>query len=269
MVAIRTAGVSLRQIVIYLLPVPLVVATAHLVLSQTAVPDSEAALQSWWVATAPREEKTEPSWIRTNVGPVSYAAASPDGTRLTGVRIYVRGENAWLARRISARTAEWQDGAWHLEGVEQLVVPGVQAPRAAEPVQTWKTNLRPDDVRRAEIVRPKLSSGMLIDVIGGERAASQPLSYYQTALFRSFSAPLVPFIMLLLALPAARGLPRRGDGAGALLLVLGLGLAFLLCDGFMAALGTSGRVHAAVAALVAPLVFSLIGLLQLRFTEGR
>ena len=269
MVAIRTAGVSLRQIVIYLLPVPLIVAIVHVVLSQTAVPETEAALQSWWTATAPREEKTQPSWIRTTAGPVSYAAASPDGRLLTDVRIYVRGEHSWLARRISARSARWQDGAWHLEGVEQLAVPGVAAPRDAETVQTWKTNLRPDDVRRAEIVRPKLPSGTLIDIIGGERAASQPLSYYQTALFRSLSAPLVPFIMLLLALPAARGLPRRGDGAGALLLALGLGLGFLLCDGFMAALGTSGRAHAALAALAAPLVFSLIGLIQLRLTEGR
>jgi lipopolysaccharide export system permease protein len=75
--------------------------------------------------------------------------------------------------------------------------------------------------------------------------------------------------MLLLALPAARGLPRRSDGSAALLLALGLGLAFLLCDGFMGALGTSGRVPALVAALAAPLLFSAIGLLQLHFSEGR
>jgi lipopolysaccharide export system permease protein len=85
---------------------------------------------------------------------------------------------------------------------------------------------------------------------------------------RSFVAPLAPFIMLLLALPAARGLPRRSDGSGALLLALGLGLAFLLCDGFMSALGTTGRVPAAVAALTAPLLFSAVGLLQLHYSEG-
>jgi lipopolysaccharide export system permease protein len=54
-----------------------------------------------------------------------------------------------------------------------------------------------------------------------------------------------------------------------LLLALGLGLAFLLCDGFMAALGTSGRVNAALAALAAPVLFAGIGLIQLRFSEGR
>jgi lipopolysaccharide export system permease protein len=185
------------------------------------------------------------------------------------VRIYVRGEDTLLTERISARSAQWQDGAWQLEGVERLVVPGAPTARDQAPPRTWTTNLNPDDVRRADIVRPKLSSIMLLDVIGGERVASQPLSYYQTALLRSFVTPLAPFIMLLLALPAARGLPRRSDGSAALLLALGLGLGFLLCDGFMGALGTSGRVPALVAALAAPLLFSAIGLLQLHFSEGR
>ncbi len=269
MVAIRTAGVNLKQIVAYLLPIPLVVAAAYVLLSQGVVPDAEAALQSWSVATAPPDASPQPSWIRTSAGPVSYLAATPDGERLTDVRVYVLAEDSLMSERISAKTAQWRRGAWHLEGVQRLQVPNPQAPRADDMTRTWHTNLRPDDVRRADIVRPKLSSIMLIDLIGGERAASQPLSYYQTALFRSFVAPLAPFIMLLLALPAARGLPRRSDGGAALLLVLGLGLGFLLCDGFMGALGTSGRVPAAVAALAAPLLFSAIGLLQLHFTEGR
>ena len=54
-----------------------------------------------------------------------------------------------------------------------------------------------------------------------------------------------------------------------LLLALVLGLGFLLADGFMGALGTSGRVPAVVAALAAPILFAAIGLVQLHFSEGR
>jgi lipopolysaccharide export system permease protein len=122
---------------------------------------------------------------------------------------------------------------------------------------------------RADIVRPKLSSIMLIGLVGGERPSSQPLAYYQTALYRSFVTPLTPFVMLLLALPAARALPRQGDGSGALLLVLCLGLGFLLCEGFMAALGTSGRVSPVLAATAAPLLFSALGLFQLSRAEAK
>jgi lipopolysaccharide export system permease protein len=269
MIAIRTSGVNLKQIIVYLLPVPLIVALAQLGLAQLVVPETEAALQSWWVATAPSDETPKPTWISTSGGSLSYLAASPDGRRLTGVRIYLRGEDKLLSARMSARTAEWAEGDWHLQDVEHLEVVRGRAPYSSEPSRTWKTNLHPEDVRRAEIARPKLSSTMLIDVIGGERAASQPLSYYHTALYRSVVAPLGPFVMLLLALPAARGLPRRNDGGAALLVALGLGLGFLLCDGLMAALGTSGRVHASAAALAAPALFCAIGLLQLHFSERR
>jgi lipopolysaccharide export system permease protein len=231
------------------------------------VPEAEAALQSYWTATAPPEEKPDPIWIRTSGGPVSYMSASPDGRRLSNVRIYLRGENTLLAERISARTAEWERGVWQLEGVDQLQIPADRTLHAAEPTLTWETNLRPGDVRRAEIARPHLSGVMLADVIGGERAASQPISYYQTALYRTFVSPLAPFIMLLLALPTLRSLPRRDDGGAALLLALTLGLGFLLCDGFMAALGTSGRVPALAAALAAPALFAVIGLVQLRRNE--
>ncbi len=269
MIAVRTAGVSLRQILAYLLPVPLAVACAYVALSQAVVPETEAALQSYWTATAPPEEKPDPIWIRTNGGPVSFMAASPDGRRLSNVRIYLRGQNALLAERISARSAEWERGVWQLEGVDQLQIPADRSAHAAETTLTWETNLRPDDVRRAEIARPHLSGMMLIDVIDGERAASQPLSYYQTALYRTFVSPLAPFIMLLLALPTLRSLPQRDDGGAALLLALALGLGFLLCDGLMAALGTSGRMPAAAAALSAPALFTAIGLVQLRRNEAR
>lgn len=269
MVAIRTSGVNLKQIMAYLVPVPLAVALAYALLMQAVVPETEATLQAWWRTSAPREESPEPTWLRTSSGPLSYLDASPDGRRLEAVRIYMLDATGLLAARVTARSAEYRDGAWHLAGVETLRVPGAQAPAASAATGRWLANLDPEDVRRAEIVRPKLSSLALIDVIGGERTASQPLSYYQTALYRSLTTPLAPFIMVLLALPAARGLPRRSDGAAALLLVLVLGLGFLLADGFMGALGTSGRVPALVAALTAPLAFAAIGLAQLHFSERR
>lgn len=267
-VAVRSAGVSLRRLVSYLLPVPFAVALAYMALSQAVVPQTEAILHAWWTATAPRDEKPEPIWIRTSTGPVSYLSASADGKRLTKIHIYLLGENTRLSKRISARAAQWREGVWHLEGVEVLV-PWGPSTVAGESSAVWKTNLRPDDVVRADIVRPKLSSIMLIGIVGGEHAASQPRAYYQTALYRSFVTPFTAFVMLLLALPTARALPRQGEGGGALLLALCLGLGFLLCDGLMAALGTSGRVSALFAALAAPLLFSAIGLLQLARAEAK
>ncbi len=268
MVPIRTAGLSLSRIAVLLLPVPLLIAAMHVALAQSIVPLAEATLKSWWEASAPPEDSPERRWVRTSDGPVSFARADPDGRRLTDVRIYQRGEDRLLSARVSARVARWEGGDWRLEGIGELDVAGGRVLRRADDARVWKTNLHPDDVRRVDVAQPRLSSIMLVDVLAGERVGTQPLSYYQTALYRSFMTPLAAFIMLLLALPTARGLPRT-DGEGGLLAPLGLGLGFLLCDGFMAALGTSGRAPAIAAALAAPLVFAAIGLARLRASERR
>ena len=86
------------------------------------------------------------------------------------MRIYQLGEDKLLAARISARTADWEEGTWRLQDVEHVRVPQDEALVEAAPSAAWKTNLRPDDVRRAEVARPSLSSSMLMDVIGGAEA---------------------------------------------------------------------------------------------------
>jgi lipopolysaccharide export system permease protein len=77
----------------------------------------------------------------------------------------------------------------------------------------------------------------------------------------------VVFIMLLLALPTAATLTRGGGGGSAMLIALSLGLAFLLFDGIVASLGTSGQLPPLVTAVAAPLLFISIGLWRLRACE--
>ena len=49
------------------------------------------------------------------------------------------------------------------------------------------------------------------DDISGERVGAQPLTYYQTVLFRSYTAPFGLFIMLLLGVVAWVGLTKGVD----------------------------------------------------------
>lgn len=256
--AMRVAGLSLRRLLLLLLPVPLLLGLAQFALSQTLVPYAQDTLKRWWDASAPVDEAQDPRWVRTRAGPLSFAHASHDGTRLTGVRLYLPDAQGQFAQRLSAHGARWDGREWVLEQVQVLQLRDAERVRVQYAEQRLSLNLHPDDVLRLDVVQPQLSSIILVDLIVGERAGAQPLSYYQTVLLRSYTAPLGAFIMLLLALPAARASSRSGGG-GALLVALVLGLGFLLCDGIAAALGTSGRVPALAAAVAAPLLFALIG----------
>lgn len=266
-VAMRCAGMSLKRLVLLLLPVPMVLAGMQFALSDRIVPRAEAALKSWWDETAPPEEKPEPRWVQTRGGPVSFERASSDGRRLTAVRIYERGADGLFSRRITAASAQWEAGVWQLSGVDELSVGKDKMSRVHEAGRTWTANLRPDDVMRLDLVQPHLSNSMLAGVLSGERVGGQPLSFYQTVFYRSFTTPLTAFIMLLLAAPTAQMMARSGGGGGSLLIALGLGLAYLLCDGIMAAMGTSGRIPALASVAVAPTLFILIGLIQLHLCD--
>ena len=103
-------------------------------------------------------------------------------------------------------------------------------------------------------------------MIEGERVGTRPRSFYETVLMQSFAAPFTVFIMMLLAIPAAL-VSQRGGGGGRMMVALMLGLGFLLADGIFAAFGTSGRIGPMQAAFAAPLVFLVMGLVQLHNAE--
>ena len=262
--AMRAAGVSLGKLYLWLLPVPLALAAAHFALGQAVLPQAETELKRWWDATTPVEDiKVEPLWAHTRSGPVSFEHGAPDGRSLRHVRIYELADDGRLRGRILADAAQWQNGQWRLESVRELRLTGHKLMREELDHRLWNSNLRPDDVTRLELARPQLSSMMLADTIAGSRVGTQPLRYYKTVLYRSFTAPFGAFVMLLLAVPSALALPRGGGGSE-MLTGLGLGLAFMLCDGLVAALGSGGQLPPLFAALAAPLLFITIGLLRVR-----
>jgi lipopolysaccharide export system permease protein len=266
-VTMRAAGIGTMRLLGYLLPVGLVLAVAQFALSEMVLPGADNELKQWWSASAPADDAPIQRWAHTNGGTVSMDSISPDGSRLKGVRLYVRTAEGLMSDRIVAAEAVWNGKDWLLKDVREFKIAGDKVARSHVAESHWETNLRPDDVLRLDVDRPNLSTRMLGEVIAGTRAGTLPHRYYQTVLYRSFTAPLGIFVMLLLALPTACVLPRSNRGGRAVGLALVLGLGFLLCDGLVAALGTSSRWPPLAIALAAPVLFSAIGLVQLRASE--
>lgn len=265
--AIRTAGVSIGRLLGYLWPVVLMLVAAQLVLAQGVLPQAENALKAWWSASTPADKAPVRLWARTRSGPVSIDAISPDGNELRGVRAYQRDDGGRIESRLAAATARWDGRSWRLQDVSELRIEDGRIGLRHDAAREWVTNLRPDEVLRLDVARPHLSSMMLADVIAGARVGTQPLSYYRTVLYRSFTAPLGLPIMLLIALPTACSVSRSRPGGREMGIALVLGLAFLLLDGLVAAFGSSGRLPPLAAALAAPLLFLAIGVIRLRACE--
>jgi lipopolysaccharide export system permease protein len=264
--ALRSAGVGLWRMLMYLLPVPLLFAMLHVALAQKVVPASEAALKSWRESTLPLEDReANPQWVRTSNGIVLFDKSSADGERLLDVQIYVRDADGLMTMTTRASEARWEAGHWRLAGARDVhVQPGDWTQGAA--TRDWESNLKPEDVMHVDESDPHLSASALTDVIGGDRPPTRPLGFYQTVLLQAFVAPFTVFIMMLLAMPAAI-VSERGGGGGRMMLALFFGLSFLLTDGIFSSFGTSGRIAPEWAAMTAPAVFAILGLLQLRSCE--
>jgi lipopolysaccharide export system permease protein len=272
--ALRCAGVGLWRILLYLAPVPVILALLQIGLSQFLVPAAERNLKAWWDSTISLEDRpAEPRWVRTSNGVLLFQRNSADGRALLDVRIYQRGSDGLLTQRMAAQRADWTGAGWQLQKVKDLRTDGITAASPAAPAvpatgatQFWASNLRPEDVMQLDVADPHLTGLVLADVIVGERVSTRPRSYYEAVLARTFIAPFAGFIMLLLALPSAIVSERRGGG-GRMLGALGLGLGFLLVDGVFSSFGTSGRLDPWLAATAAPLIFAAIGFLQLAACE--
>jgi len=263
--AMRSGGIGLQRIYLFLVPVALLLAVVQFTLSQTLVPQTETQLKQWMEETDTGDDDKAPDlqWVSTSGGPLAMERHSADGRKMFKLHIFPLDADGQLQGRIRADSAQWDGAQWILHQGSEITLDNAGAKRSNFTDMSWRSNLRPEDVIRLDLAQPHLSSKMLAAVIGGERVGSEPLSYYQTVFFRSFTEPLGLLVMLLLAVPPARALDR-GGGGNQMLIALGLGLGFMLCDGLLAALGTGGRMSPLLASLLAPLVFAAIGLIQLK-----
>jgi len=265
-VAVRAAGIRLRSVVGAMLPVAVLFALLQFAIADRIVPRSEAALAAWWQSTAPpaedpdRKQDRQLSWFRTDDGLVSVKQASRDGRHLDGVTIYRRDADGRFTGRISADALDWQDRAWSLSRMDSISLGDGTLQREQQGQTPWRSNLQPSDLRRLDSPSLPMSSATLLDVLTGARVGDRPLSWYRTALYRSYAAPLLLVLMLLLALPSTQAVQRGGQGGGALLLALGAGLGMTLVSGLLGSLGQGGRLPAAVAAGLPLLLFGALGL---------
>nr|WP_277346314.1 LptF/LptG family permease [Solimonas marina] len=272
--AIRATGVSLRGVVIALLPVPLLFAALQFWVTDQLVPKSEIALSAWWNSTTPPpgdddDQAKTTLWAHTDDGLAAFDQISADGRHINGLHLYRRGADAQFDERLEAAKADWDGKQWHLRDMRRLALEPDHVDRSVPSDDVWRTNLRPDDLLRIDSPQPQLSSTVLMGVLAGARVGARPASYYHTALYRRFTAPLAPVIMLLLALPATRAAGRSGEGGGLMLASLAAGLLFVLVDGLLAALGEGGRIPA-LAASAAPLIlFAALGVAILHRYDTR
>ena len=273
MAALRAAGVGAWRVLGALLPAGALAAAAQFALLHMVAPRTERALADWWdgrnAAAAEPVALSRRLWLRNGSDIVAADAVSLDGERLEGVLVVRREQDGSVAARIEARRAE-HDGAagWTLREASIVRPAQARAERLAE--LAWPDGPAPASMQ--DLARPTEAQPLdrLLAGARGEGAVARGVAFYGTRVQGVAAALLTPFIMLLLAAPAAFGLPRGGGGGAARRAAVGvaLGLGYLVSAGLLAALGEASFLPPALAAWTAPLVFAVLGVLLLQREEG-
>jgi lipopolysaccharide export system permease protein len=267
-VALRSTGVSVYQLLSTMAPAALAVALLHMVSVQWITPRADQALDAWWSRSAPAAEQAPPGPHSFRVGADIVTATMGDriGRRLTDVSIYRRDAQGRLVERLRAASATWQGDGWRLTSpsFETLGASAVQRGHATEIV--WRPGPQPQDVRAIFAGDASLAPGSARRALAGGVSSRAP-SYYRTALQRDWAAPLAAFIMLLLAGPVLL-VNFRSGGATTVVTCLGAGLVFLVTDGVFSALAEGGAIPSVLGAWGALTIFAALGATALLFKEG-
>jgi lipopolysaccharide export system permease protein len=269
LVVMRITGLSLFQIFRRTLPVALVVAGLDLVVADQVTPRAQQELAAWWTASAPAtlHKASSPHWFRIDGDVVMVQSASSDGKVLHGVAVYERNGDKALTRRLSAVSATPEAGGWRLHDAAVTDLLRDRASSMTMASTDWRTSLTPHDATALFAGSYEVTSNAAYRALIGQGPLDKSPSQSRTRLYRTLAEALSPLVMLLLALPASLGYPRSNKTAP-VVFGLGCGLLYLVTDGLLTAMGSTGVLPPLAAAWGAPAVFTAGAITVLLYAEG-
>ncbi|MCO6416017.1 LptF/LptG family permease [Siccirubricoccus sp. KC 17139] len=267
--ALRALGLGAWRILGAVLPACVLAVALQAALLLAIAPRTERALADWWDSQGVEGQPValaQRLWLRNGAEIVSVEAASLDGRSLAGILLVRRDAEGRALERIDARRAIHGPEGWRLLQL-RLVRPGETRPQSLAEL-AWADGPSPEAIR--DLARP-IAAQPLDRLLAGQRgegAVTRGPAFYATRLQAVTATMVAPFVMLLLAAPAAFGLPRQADGYRRGGIGLALGLGYLVVNGLLNAMGEAGGLGPHLAAWTAPLVFALVGLLRLWHEEA-
>lgn len=271
MAVLRAAGVSPYRILAALLPLALALGLVHFLLADRIAPAAERQFVQWWATLAETganadDESPRTVWLRSGDAIVAIAPLGDDPARIGPLTIFRRDAEGLISRRVAAASAEYVDGGWRLRDVETTDLAAGEASLGHATEMAWDG---PTPANLAAVAHPtqRLTSTESRAVLRGDRAGAGTRAQYRTILQSAWRAPLLPLLMILLALPSGAGGRRIGGMGRGMALSLLLGLCYLILDGVLSSMSTSGAMPAGFAIWVTPALFAAIAGAVLLYAE--
>lgn len=273
MTVLRSCGMSPYRLVLYLLPLTVVFSLAYYGIVNNFAPRAERAYTEWWhwVIRAQDDDGLKAPkviWLRSGPEIISVDGVSENGRHLTGLTRYQRDHHGVLTERISAKTADATATGWLMKNTVRVKVREDGVHRKDFPTQMWLGGPAPKNFIELALPTERIQASEGRKILAGAWSGAAGTAHYRTLVQKSYVAIFLPFLMLLLAMPAlqegGRRLPIKGMATG-----IGLGLLFLVLNGILTSMSEASVLSPVLAVWTAPVAFFIFGVgMLLRNEEG-
>ena len=269
----RSSGASLKQMVRAILKIGLPLMILSLMVGEFIAPPSMRFAQEIRLkalnAQVSFKEFRSGVWVKDERSFVNVKNVLPDST-LLNISIYEFDENFSLLGITAAQRGNFvKEGSWQLEGVMQTRFDpkGAQIVHLAR--KEWPSSITPDILRVLMVVPEQMSAWNLYLYTQHLKENKQEATRYEIEMWNKIVYPFSVMVMMLLALPFASHQKRSGGISGKIFTGIVLGLSFYFIGRLFAHLGSLNYWQPIVSASVMTVVFLMLALGMLWWTEKR
>jgi lipopolysaccharide export system permease protein len=263
--ALRASGVSTMQIATPLFAIALVLSVAILAWNETIVPYStEKSRYVEVVEIRNRPPKALLSedgiWFHGRNGVYNIEHFDSRTGTLVGLTVYDLNAGFDLQRLVQVPTAQWKDGRWIIPtATERTFDPTAGVVTRAMAPDELVLPERPQDFQVIEKDPEELNFRRLQHHIRELSRKGIDTTESRVDLHLKLALPLVPLVMVLVAVPLAGRNPRRRPLATSIGIGLVVGFCYWVLLALTISLGHGGAIPPAIAAWSANGVFTLLG----------
>jgi lipopolysaccharide export system permease protein len=201
--------------------------------------------------------RTNDIWMRAARQIIHIKQYDPQQRKISGITIYTFDEHFSLMERLDARTGNFADGNWRLDGVIRLVFDDTDGSQKTsyDATLTADIDLSPEDLSAVVKRSDEMGLAELGEYIEKVEREGYGATRYRVDYHSKIAAPFVTLFLSVLGVGIVlRGKLREGISVS---VTYGLGIAFLywIFNSFCMSLGYAGMIPPLISAWLANLVF--------------
>jgi len=264
--AMRSSGLSLRRLAVPLLLVSLLIGLLSFLWNESLVPLFTRKSQYIYKVEIKKKHPksiigTRGIWIRGKEAFISADYFDTKKNVLQGVMIYMLTPEFSLQRFIESPQARWNGTHWESnKSMAWTLLPNGQLSHQQEAVTVLPISETPEDFKVLAHKPEEFSFFDLKRQIKDLNGKGIDTTEYAVDLQAKLAFPMIPPLMVLLAIPFALKQGRRGGIAVSFGLTMLIGLAHLTVLAFCVSLGHSGAMQPWIAAWLPNFILALVGL---------